>query len=144
MSFDLRISGMDLQISSTGDLRKVENADKLIQDILKIVYTPLGGNPFFPWYGSPISDTLIGSPLSFQFLESLATTQLRTSLERLQQLQTAQAKMKQKVTASEMLAAIQEVKIARNQTDPRYFKVTIRVLNKAFTSVGTEFEVNTL
>ena len=141
MSFDLKVHLGDLQISNTGDLQKVENTEKLIQDILKMVTTPLGGNPFFPWYGSPISNTLIGSPLSHDFLGTLASAQLRQSLETLQKLQRTQAAAGQNVTAAEMLAAIQEVKIERNQTDPRYFRIVIKALTKALTSATTSFDV---
>lgn len=142
MSFDLKIQNGDLVIAGSGDLAKVENTEKLIQDILKMVTVRLGSNPFFPWYGSPMSDTLIGSPLSFEFLETLASSQLRTSLETLQKLQKAQSASGQKVTPAEMLAAIQEVRIERNQTDPRYFRVIIKALTKALTPAVTVFGVN--
>lgn len=141
MSFDLKVMNGDLQISSTGDLQTVENTEKLIQDILKIVTTPVGGNPFFPWYGSPISTSLIGSSLDFQFVSSLASDQIRSALQTLQKYQSAQASSGQKITAAEMLAAVQQVKVERNQTDPRYFRVVIKALTKALTPATTSFDV---
>lgn len=141
MSYDLKIQNGDLQISSIGDLQKVENTEKLIQDILKIVTTPLGGNPFFPWYGSSVYNSLIGNPFSFQFIGSLASSQIRESLETLQKWQTAQTSRGQSVTPSELLAAIQEIKIERNQSDPRYFRVVIKALTKAFTSINTSLNI---
>jgi hypothetical protein len=142
MSFDLKIVDGDLKISSTGDLQKVENTDKLIQDIIKILTVPIGGNPFFPWYGSPISNSLVGNPLSFQFIGTLASSQLRGSLENLQKLQNAQVSTGQKVTPAELLAAIKEVSIQRNQIDPRYFRVVINALSKALTPVNTFFDAS--
>lgn len=141
MSFDLKIKNGDLQISSTGDLQKVQDTEKLIQDILKIVTTPLGGNPFFPWYGSSISSSLIGNPFSFQFVGNLASSQIRESLETLQKWQTAQTSSGQSVTPYELLAAIQEVKVERNQTDPRYFRVVIKALTKALTPANTALDI---
>lgn len=141
MSFDLKIQNGDLQISNVGDLQTVENTDKLIQDILKIATTPIGGNPFFPWYGSPMSKILIGNPLSFEFSESVATSQLNSSFETLQKLQTVQTNSGQKVTSSELLAAIQQIKIQQNQTDPRYFRVVIKALTRALTSATTSLDV---
>lgn len=144
MSFDLKIKNGDLQISSTGDLQKVENTEKLIQDILKIVTTPIGGNPFFPWYGSPISNSLIGNPFSFQFVGSMASNQIRQALETLQKWQSAQTSAGQTVTPAELLAAVEEVKVERNQADPRYYRVVIKALTKAFTPANTSFDLDPL
>lgn len=140
MSFDLKIKSGDLQLASNGDLQKTENTEKLIQDILKILSIPLGGNPSFPWYGSSISTSLIGNAFNFQFTSSLASSQVRDALEILQKLQNVQTG-RQAVTPNELLAAIQEVRVERNQKDPRYFTVIIKVLTKALTSVTTSFDI---
>jgi hypothetical protein len=142
MSFDIKIENGDLKIGNNGDLQKVENTDKLIQDVLKMCLTQLGGNPFFPFYGSPVSSTLIGNTFDFEMLNTVATSQLRGSLENLQQLQKLQEQNGQRLTASELLAAIQQVAIERNATDPRYYRVLIKILTKAMTSVTTSFDVS--
>ena len=90
MSFDLKIQQGDLQIGTNGDFQRVENTDKLVQEILKIALTPLGGNPFFPFYGSPISRTLIGNPFDFEMTSTIASDQLKASLETLKNLQIVQ------------------------------------------------------
>lgn len=141
MSFDLQIKNGDLQIGTDGDLQKVENTEKLVQDILKIALTPVGGNPFFPGYGSNISKNLIGNAFNSGFTSSIAEDQLRASLDNLINLQRIQANSGQRITAYEMLAAIQDVKVERNQTDPRFFKVIIKALTKAFTPANTSFTV---
>ena len=71
MSFDLKLFGGDLEISN-GDFSIVEDEDKLVQDILKLVSTQLGSNPFFPAYGSPISQVLIGTS-ELDFSQDIAT-----------------------------------------------------------------------
>lgn len=128
-------------IGTDGDLQKAENTEKLIQDILKIAITPLNGNPFQPQYGSLISRTLIGNPLPMEFLVNNASSQIRNCLENLQRSQREQQK-RQTLTASEQLAAIQQIKVERNQTDPRFWEVVIKVLARDFSVVTTQMVVD--
>ena len=51
MSYDLKLENGDLRISNTGDLILVIDNEKLLQDAIKILITPLGGNKTHPWYG---------------------------------------------------------------------------------------------
>lgn len=142
MSFDLKILQGDLQIGSNRDLAKVENTEKLVQDILKIVLTPLGGNPFFPWYGSPIDQSLIGTAFDEVFINQVARSQLRTSLETLQNMQKEQLRMQpQLITPQEQIAAVQDITVHRNTVDPRFFSIFIGVLSKAFRRVETSVDV---
>jgi phage baseplate assembly protein W len=140
MSFDLKVIGGDLAISN-GDLATVENSEKLVQDVLKVVTTPIGSNPFFPWYGSPISKSLIGKAYDQNFVADIATTQLRASLETLQKMQLIQMRTDQMVTPQEQIAAIQDVLVRRDSIDPRNFLVTLTVLNKAFRSTQVSLKV---
>lgn len=140
MSFDLRVSNGDLVIGTDGDLQKVENTDKLIQDLLKISLTPLGSNKFFPMYGSAASDTLVGNALDFNFTSSIASSQLRNSIETLQKLQKIQANI-QMVTASEIIAVVQQISINQNVIDPRFISVVIKVFTRALSSVQTGFNL---
>lgn len=142
MSFDLRINNQgDLNIGRDGDIEKVVDTDKLIQDILKIALTPIGSNTFFPAYGSNISKNLIGTPFNLSLVGPLAEDQLSSSLNTLLILQRLQSNSKQNVSPYELLAAIQKVEIERNITDPRYFSVMIRVLSKALISTATTFDI---
>lgn len=141
MSFDLKIQDGDLVIASNGDLGTVENTEKLVQDVLKIVSTQIGANPFFPWYGSPITKSLVGRPYDTNFISSIASQQLRATLERLQALQRDQLKTSQVVTPREQIAAISRVQVDRNITDPRFFKIVLTVLSKAFLQVPIELGI---
>lgn len=141
MSFDLKILDGDLKIGNDGDLQQVNNTEKLSQDILKMISTPLGGNVFFPWYGSPVTNILIGSALDTKFLYEASKNQITTSLNRLQELQRVQSQSYQKTTPSEMIGAVKDILLERNQSDPRYFRLIITVLNKAFTDVSAELDV---
>jgi len=143
MSFDLRISEGDLSLSAENDLATVENGDKLIQDILKIIQTPIGGNAFFPWYGSPVANTLIGTSLDTGFISSVASSQLRASLDNLKTLQNAQLReFGQNVTPQEQIAAIEGVSVERNAIDPRYFSVYVSIISKARTREQVEIQID--
>jgi hypothetical protein len=141
MSFDLKLFGGDLEISN-GDFAIVEDADKLTQDILKLVSTQLGSNPFFPAYGSPISQALIGTS-DLSFAQDVATQQLKASIERLKDLQQDQMRNNQIVTAQEQIAIIRDVSVNQAKDDPRYYYVNLTVINKAFVSVPISFAVVT-
>ena len=143
MSFDLRISQGDLAIGSDADFDRVEDTDKLIQDVLKILLTPLGGNPFHTWYGSLISNTLVGNVFEEEFLIKIASSQINSALETMQNLQKAQTAV-QKVTPNELLAAIRDVEVNRNPVDPRIYSVFVTVLTKGLSTVRTSFSVNNL
>lgn len=142
MSFDLRLEGRDLKLGSNRDLATVENSEKLTQEVLKIVSTPLGGNPFFPWYGCPLEQSLVGTAYSTGFVSTIASTQLRTALETLQKMQKVQLSSGQVVTPQEQIAAIQDVFVDRNVVDPRFFLVRLTVLSKAFRTVQSSLQVS--
>ncbi len=142
MSFDLRLEGQDLKLGSNRDLAIVEGTEKLTQEILKIVSTDLGSNPFFPWYGCPLSQSLVGTAYTSNFISTIASTQLRTSLETLQKMQKVQLSDGQVVTPQEQIAAVQDVAVSRNAVDPRFFLITVTVLNKAFRTVQSTLQVS--
>lgn len=141
MSFDLKLFHGDLQIKN-GDIQIVEKSEKLVQDILKILLTPAGSNPFFPWYGSIISRSLVGMPFDFKMMGDLATNYIKDSLTILQKMQAGQIKDGQRLDAEELLSAVQNVRVTQNTTDPRYYKVAVNVLSRAFTSVPVGFDIS--
>lgn len=140
MSFDLKIINGDLSIQS-GDLAKVQDTEKLSQDILKILVTSLGANPFFPWYGSLIGSDLIGGVVDFNFVQSIAEQQIESSLNTLKQLQNAQQNSYQNLSASELLAATRSVSIERDTVDPTIFTVAVSVVSRALKSINVDFQI---
>jgi phage baseplate assembly protein W len=138
MSFDLKLSGGDLVIKN-GVLVTVVDSDKLTQDILKIISTQLGSNPFFPGYGSPINQALVGTADVVSV--GVAEDQLRSSIENLKTLQLQQIKNNQTVTPEEQISAIQDVSISQAKDDPRQFFVSITVINAANQRVPVSFAV---
>ena len=143
MSFDLKIISGDLVINS-GDLQKVVDSEKLIQDILKICLTNVGSNPLNPGYGSFLSRTIVGNPVNASVLVQISKSQLNTALINLQNLQLEQVRSFQRVSADEQIAAITDISVLQSQTDPRLYSVTISVLNKGFKPITTAFNVSTI
>lgn len=143
MSFDLKVKSKDLVLVN-GDFKLVKDSEKLIQDILKIALTSAGGNPSFPWYGSYVSRTLIGSGFDTSITFQLAQSQLQNSLEALKDLQQAQVRSGQRVSADEQISSIMDISINRNKKDPRLFDVRIKVLSKGFKPITTAFTVSTI
>lgn len=141
MSFDFKVVNGDLVIGSNGDFETVTGTEKLIQDILKMLLTPVGSNIFFPWYGSLLSSAMIGSPMDDQFIETAATLQINNSLQTLQSLQRDQLTSLQHVSASELLAAIKEVMVQRSIVDPTYYAISVKVLTKDLKTTTATFEV---
>jgi len=143
MSYDLKLSGGDLVLNN-GQLQKVEQSDKLAQDILKICLTPVGANPLQSWYGSFISRTMIGNAMSDTMLITIGESQLNTALENLKNLQAIQLKSFQRVSAEEQIAAITDISINRNAIDPREFNVRVSVLTKSMKPISTGFKITTI
>jgi len=143
MSFDLKLINGDL-VFKNGDLQKVENSEKLVQDILKLCLTTAGTNPIHPWYGSFISRTIIGSAMDTSILVQISKSQLNTALENLKKLQELQVKSFQRVSADEQIAAISNISVIRSQLDPRIFTVKISVLTKGTKPVSTSFNISAI
>lgn len=143
MSYDLKIINKDLVINNS-QLQTVIDSEKLIQDILKICLTTVGGNPFHPGYGSFLSRTIVGSSLSTDIIVQVAKSQLDTCLTNIQALQQIQLQSFQRVSADEQLAAVLGISIIRNSQDPRLFNVSIHALNKGFKPITTAFTVSTI
>jgi hypothetical protein len=143
MSFDLKIVNGDLVINQ-GALQTVQDSEKLIQDILKICLTDVGGNPLHPSYGSFLSRSVVGSALQTSVTVQIATSQINTCLSNLQYLQQLQVKSFQKVSADEQLAAVTGISVVRSAFDQRLFNVRISGLTKGFQPVSTAFTISTI
>lgn len=140
MSFDFKIENGDWKIGSDGDIEKVEDEAKLIQDILKICISKKGSNKNAPYYGTLLGE-VVGAVPDRLFTETYATNQLQDALKILQKLQQLQENT-QFVSLKESLAAIKEARVTQSLSDPRFYGVRIKVLNKGFTEVSTGFDIN--
>jgi hypothetical protein len=138
MSFDLKLENGNLKLNPDGKLATVVNTEKLRQDILKIIVTPVGGNKANPWYGCDANKFLIGNLYDLNFAKDSATEQLRSSIENLKALQQKQLKT-QFITASESIASIKDIYINTNAVDRRALEVKVSILSYALTTLDVNF-----
>ncbi len=142
MSFDLRVNKGDLVIGSDGDLDQIIDIEKLVQDILKLLQTPLGSNVFFQWYGSILTDAMVGQVLDSSITVNLIQQQIKSNLETLQKLQRQQASNGQHLTPGELLAAIQTILVNRSTIDPTRYHIVVKVLTKSFRTAIASLDVD--
>lgn len=138
MSFDLRVVSNDLNINPDGSLQTVRNNDKLTQDIIKAILTPLGSNKFFKWYGSTLTQRVVGQGLDETLMQIEIQRSIEDSLFNLIALQKSQS-YTQYVSPGETLASIKEIFVIRNESDPRQYEIYVSVLTRKLTIVETTF-----
>jgi hypothetical protein len=143
MSFDFKIVNGDLAIGSDGDLEKVENEAKLIQDILKMILTKRGSKRLYPWYGTDITGGGIGNAFDFQFTSTFLQSQAKNAIEMLSSLQKQQEKI-QYLSPEESISAIKNVGVQERFNDPRFIDVYVKVINKAFRSTTIPFSISAM
>lgn len=141
MSFDFKIVNGDLAIGNDGDLAKVENEAKLIQDIVKMILTRRGSKKLYPWYGTDITGGGIGNAFDFQFTSTFLQSQAKSAIEILASLQNQQEKI-QYLSPEESISAIKNVGVQERFNDPRFIDVYITVINKAFRSTSIPLSIS--
>jgi len=140
MSFDLALIESDLKIKADGSIRTFKDTNKLRQDIIKMILTPLGSVKFHQWYGSNINEGTIGNVPADNMLFENINSSISESLGRLQTLQRAQA-TGQRVTLSELLSVIQSINVQRSINDLRQVQVIVSVLTRGLTKIDEVFAI---
>lgn len=141
MSFDLKLENGDIQIASDGSLRTVYNEDKLRQDVIKMLLTPIGSHKLFPWYGSPLTDRTLGKVLPANILDTEITNAISYSLNNLMSLQEEQERGGQYVSPAEAIAVISDVASEVSYYDPRQYNLRVSILNKRRNIVEEAFNL---
>lgn len=134
MSFDLKIVGGDIAISSTGDAEIVFDNAKLKQDIVKILLTRLGDNKYHPNYGSEVGALQIGHVADIELLELDLQSSAEEAIRKIISLQRKQAK-RQNLSPAEVIVDIVDVSVARDVNDPRAWNIFISVLTQKLTTL---------
>lgn len=125
MSFDIKIISGDIALGTSGDLQKVENIDKLLQDSLKIVLSDKNKNKYHSEYGSDLNALLIGTPISDNWVSFNKVRQsITNALQILANYQLQQTKW-QITSLSELIFDVEGTYIEVNKYDPRHLDVTV-------------------
>lgn len=135
MSFDIKAFSGDVEIGSNGDLSQVTDSDKLAQDILKLLNTPIGTNPLNPGYGSMLTVNQVGDAV---YTEGLVEQTKRIITDALEQLITQQAYQAaiQPLTDAETLVDFETPIVERDSQDPRQFNIVVNAISKALTPLA--------
>jgi hypothetical protein len=142
MSFDLRLSAGDLVVETTGSLREVRNETKLIQDILKVLFTATGDHQAHPWYGTPLLSRVIAAAYDDEILAAEVTTAVEYGLNNIKTLQQLQQRDNQFVTPKEILSSIGEIRAQFDPIDKRKLAIKVDVVARSNDLISETFLVN--
>ena len=142
MSFDLKLENGNLSVGSDGKLNLVFNEEKLIQDVLKSIFTPTGTHQLHPWFGSPLQSRTVGQVDDPGFTDQLVASGVIYALRNLQMLQQMQEQDGQFLTPKEQIKSIQNVSVLRDISDRRKLSVLISILTRSGDTVDEGFVIN--
>ena len=126
MSADLGLNKGDIYIGSDGDLAKVRNTSKLVQDVLKVLHTPIDSNPFSPNLGTNLTTLNIGQNINIQFAEAKVRASVTKAIETIQLIQRRQ-ELIQFVSSEEKIVKILDLEVGINEVEPRQYDVKLIV-----------------
>ena len=141
MSFDLKLVNGTFNFGADGSLQRLFNEEKLKQDIVKVILTTQGKVKLHPWYGSPLSDRVIGKNLPFNILENEVADAVNFCLNNIMKLQSLQLKDGQYLTPNEQISQILNVSVQRSAFDARQYNIVIDVSTKGGSPVREVFDI---
>ena len=119
----------DFEYDPTGNMITVENEEKLVQDVQKIVSTIKGSNTEHTWYGTNL-ENLIGYSLLPDFVKSQISVEIQSAIRDIKDMQVKQADY-QTVTAREFINSINNLIVQQDTTDPSYWQTKTDVVTQA-------------
>jgi len=122
----------DWQYTSAGALVKVRNFDLLRQEVMKVTYTEKGSNPFHPWYGTLLLES-IGKKLTDQGItQNLILSDLQEAFRRWQAVKKKQEEdVGQVVSDEEFPARLVVVNMKQDATNPTILYVDALVQSRS-------------
>jgi phage baseplate assembly protein W len=123
----------------TGNTIEVRDEALLLQEILKIMFTLRGSNPFHPWYGTLLTDT-IGRKLSAGgIVQNLIVSEITTAFSRWQDIKRQQEEsVGQFVSDREFPFQLLNVRVEQSTQDPTVIFVTASVQNRSGQPIDIE------
>lgn len=141
MSFDLKLTGGDIELSG-GAPALVQNKDKLIQDVLKILFTTTGENTVHPWYGTPLLARAVGQSANSSVVQTEIADAVSYGINNLKTLQQLQQADNQFVTPQELIANIVNVDARLSEQDKRKLVVSIQIQARSNELIEESFVVS--
>jgi len=141
MSFDFKVVGGDISFSK-GSPEIVRNKDKLIQDVLKMLFTSTGSNKSHPWYGTPLLSKVLGSSANLDLLDTEVKLAIQYGLNNMITLQKMQEQDNQFVSPQESLYKILDISAEVDPIDKRNLVVKISIASKSSEIISESFIVS--
>ena len=117
----------------------VENEAKLAQDFIKMLLTPRGSNPYYPWIGTSLVD-LPGMKFSRAEIEAKIGGQIVETATSMKTMQAQQAAIAaQQVNPREMLSSVTSVTFDQAASDPRTLLIRIELYTMSKTLTTLQF-----
>jgi len=122
-----------------GNTIEVRDEALLLQEILKIMFTVRGSNPFHPWYGTLLIDT-IGRKLSAGgVVQNLIMSEITTAFTRWQSIKKQQEEsVGQFVSDREFPFQLLSVRVEQSTQDPTVIFVNATVQNRSGEPIDIE------
>lgn len=131
MSYDFKLDNGDIPILANGSPQLVRDENKLIQDVLKMLFTPTGESTNHPWYGTPLLSRAVGNSFDAEILASEIESAVQYGLNNLLTLQQLQQQDNQFLTPREQISEIRDIRSELDPVDQRKLVVTIEIISKS-------------
>lgn len=133
MSFDIRVIEGDLVLGANGDAMRIVDSDKLAQDVIKVLNTPIGSNPLNLNYGSTLTTAQIGEPvINPSAIVAQTTAAVQQALEQLIAMQ-EQQKSFQRITDAETIVDFESPLVEQDPIEPRQFNIVVNAISRDLT-----------
>lgn len=140
MSFDLLLDNGDISFDELGQLNTVTGAEKLAQQIEKIIYESIGDNIDDPQYGT-ILRQMVGASGNGEVLKSMALQSIESALSKYQSYQAEQIERGQEMDNGEILVTWANIEVSTPTGDPRNMYITGDIINRAGEVLTTEVKI---
>jgi len=129
----------DWRYGVSGQVITAQNETLLLQELLKAIYTIQGSNPFHPWYGTQIIDS-IGKKLSAAgIVQNMIVSEIYEAFRRWQNIKRQQEEdVGQTVTDEEYPYRLTSVNLQQSTQDPTIIFVSATVQNRSSKPIQIE------
>lgn len=135
MSFDIRVIEGDISLGAGGDVDRVMNSDKLAQDVIKVLNTPIGSSPLNLNYGSTLTIEQVGEPIiNPGAVVARTTAAIQQALEQLIAMQDQQRSF-QRITDAETIVDFESPLVEQDSVEPRQFNIVVNAISRDLTPI---------
>lgn len=130
----------DHQLDRSGRIVTVVFEQKLIQQVIKILMTKLGSNPFASAYGTNIPEIMYSAIRDPAGLVQQLNMEVSLAIEKQRNIHYYQAEV-QHLTQREILDQLMNVEVLRSDNDPRVYLIQVEVSSLAGDTILIEREL---